>query len=85
MAGGVNRAGVAEVLGEIRQHGFEDSGVHGRRRVVVEINAHDDKLRAFRIAVRAGGVKEQVLAVNFVANIVLKAERPSRRIMRLKG
>ena len=40
LPGGVNRAGVAEILGEIRQHGVEDGVVHGRRGVVIEIGAH---------------------------------------------
>ena len=47
-------------LGEIRQHGVEDGGVHGGGGVVIEIGAHDEKLRVFRIAVRDGGVKQRL-------------------------
>lgn len=59
----MNRAGVAEAFSKIRQHGVEDGGVHGRSRVVIEIDAHVEGLRVFRIAVRVGGVKQRPVGV----------------------
>ncbi len=35
----VDRGGVAEVLGEVRAHGVQNLGQHGRARVIVEIGA----------------------------------------------
>src|ERR1700751_1935502 len=40
LSSGMNRAGVAEIFGEERQHCFEDCWVHGSGRIVVEISAH---------------------------------------------
>ena len=45
LSGRMDRACIAKVVREKRQHGFEDGGVHGRGRVVIKIDAH---LRACR-------------------------------------
>ena len=39
VAEAVHRRGIAELLGEIRQHGFHHRGIDPRGRVVVEIDA----------------------------------------------
>src|SRR5205823_5095723 len=38
LAVGVAAGRVAELLAQVRQHGVEDGGVEGRRRIVVEVN-----------------------------------------------
>ena len=38
LAVGMNRAGVAEFSGQIRQHGREDRRIYGRGRVVVKVD-----------------------------------------------
>ena len=41
LAGGVDGGGVAEVRGEIREHGVEDGGIDGSGGVVIEIDTHE--------------------------------------------
>ena len=44
----VHRRGIAELLGKVRQHGFNDRRITGRRRIVVEIDrVHGSHLRAW--------------------------------------
>jgi len=63
---------VTERLGEIRQHGVEDGGVHRSCRVVIEIEAHVESLPVFRIAVHVGAVKAQVEAGKFDARMPMR-------------
>ena len=53
----MNRAGVAEVVREERQHHFEDRGVRGGRGVVIEIGAHVLEPGGSRLEAEKGGQK----------------------------
>jgi hypothetical protein len=51
------------MLGEIRQHGFEDGGVHGSRRVVIKIDAHGDALKKPEYRALKTGSRAQAAAI----------------------
>ena len=60
---GMDRACVAEVFREERQHGVEDRGVHGRGGVVIKIDAHAQSSRKTRPdcghVIRLAGCREK--------------------------